>query len=258
MDSDSFKGLLWSSVGFVFGIVFFFKGFGTFRRRRLMQNMPTSKVRSIAMGLVEIYGEALKGQVSLTSPFTNNECLYYSYTIEEYRRSGKSSHWETIEKESLGTKFYLRDDTGRVLVDPDGAEVDIPSDYQEQSGIGNPPPLQVEAYLKKRGIDHEGFLGFNKTMRYTEYYIAPSDYLYILGSAGDNPLVEDATAQVGHEDIMIQKGDKKTVYYISDKSEKETLKSHFWKMFFQIYGGAALSIVCLIFFLSILKGMNVL
>ena len=48
--------LIYSAIGFVAGLVFFLKGFGWLKRKRLIENIPTSTIRSLAMGLVEIYG----------------------------------------------------------------------------------------------------------------------------------------------------------------------------------------------------------
>lgn len=237
-------------VGFFIGIGMFFKGFKTLKRKRLMEGTPTSKVRSLAMGFVEVYGEALPAEGKLLkSPFSGQDCFYYHYTIEEQRRSKNRTYWHTVKKESLGVNFYLQDDTGKVVVNPFKANADIPSDYTYRSNSGNLPTQRIQDFLKEKGVKYKGFLGFNKTMRYTEYFIAPHDKVYILGTAGDNPHVDEATAVEGVEDVMIQKGNKGSIYYISDKSEKECIKSHSWSVIWQIYGGAALNVACLAYIL---------
>jgi hypothetical protein len=192
------------------------------------------------MGLVEIFGSVVPAEKKiLKSPLTNKNCVYYKFRIQEERGSGKNRHWVTIKSGTESVPFYLKDNTDSVLVDAKGADVDIPKDFQVNSGLGKDPPLSVKRFLEKSNLNFEGFLGINKSMRYTEYYIAPKDKLYILGSAGDNPFVEDATAQKGVEDIMIQKGDEK-IYYISDKHESEVLKKFRWKVMGGFFGGGAL------------------
>ena len=57
-------------------------------------------------------------------------------------------------------------------------------------------------------------------MRYSEYFIAPKDKLYIMGTASDNPFVEEASAVEGVEDVIIKKGKHEKFYYISDKPER--------------------------------------
>jgi hypothetical protein len=206
------------------GAVLFIFGFFTLSRKRLIQNTPTSKIRSIAMGLVEVYGEVVPSKENvLKSPLTGKSCVYYKYDIQELRSTGKQSSWITIDGGTDMAEFFLKDDTGLVLVDPNGASIDVRPDFSYQTGMmRSEPPKQVLNFLQSRGIAHEGLLGINKGMKFAEYVIEPKDKLYVLGTAGDNPFVEEATGKESTADIMIQKGGK--VYLISDKSEKEVLK----------------------------------
>jgi len=200
-------------------------GFIFFRKKRLIENIPTSKIRSIAVGLVEIFGQVIpiKEQI-FRSPFTDKECVYYQFTIEEYRSSGKNSNWVTIKKGEQKGLFYLKDDTGRVMIKPTGATIEARKDFEYQSGLGKDPSEQVIRFLSANNLAHEGFLGLNKTMRYRETIISPYDTLYIMGTAGENPFNKEVTAN--HVDsIMIQKGKYEKQYYISDKSEKQILKN---------------------------------
>src|SRR5438132_9679239 len=94
-------------------------------------------------------------------------------------------------------------------------------------------------------MSFEGFLGMNKKMRYREYYLAPGDNVFILGTAGDNPFVKPAEAKIETENILIQKGDTGQDYYISDRSKKDVVEEFRNKMILGIYGGGLLSIACL-------------
>jgi len=214
------------TVGLLFvliGIALFAVGLYFHKKKQLIADTPTSTIRSIAIGLVEIFGHVIpiKERV-FKSPFTDKDCVYYKYTIEEYRSSGKSSHWVTIKKEEQRDLFYLKDETGMVLIDPTGAQIEARRDFEFQSGFGKDPPEQVIRFLTAHNLTHEGFLGFNKTMRYQETLIAPDDTLYIMGTAGTNPFKKEGTAN--HVDsIMIQKGKHEKQYYISDKPEKQIL-----------------------------------
>lgn len=209
----------------IFGIGLFIWALNSFRKKRLIENIPTSKIRSIAMGLVEIYGEVLPEEDNiLKSPFSQNDCVYYKYKIDELRSTGKSTNWVTIRKGWNYCYFYLKDDTGMVLVDPANAKIDIPVDNVFKSGLGKDPSDKVKQFLQKENVAFEGFLlGINKTMRYTEYFIAPKDKLYIMGTATDNPFVKDASTEKGVEDVIIKKGKNEKFYYISDKPERMIL-----------------------------------
>jgi len=225
-------------VGIV-GLILFIYGFVCLNKKRLIENTPTSKVRALAMGLVEIYGEVISAGKLLKSPFANKDCVYYKYKIEEYRRSGKSSRWVTIDSGSDSIYFYLRDDTGYVLVEPTGADIDIPTDFRFNSGIRIDPPQQIRQFLKSRNIGSEGIFRINKKMLYLEWIIVPKDKLYIMGTAGDNPYVEEGTSRTNVGDIIVWKGNNK-IYYISDKSEKVILKNLKYKSIFWIMVGGIL------------------
>ena len=209
------------------GIILFIWALIGFRKKRLIEHIPTSKIRSIAMGLVEIYGEVVPEKDNdLKSPFSDKDCVYYKYHIDELQSTGKSTHWVTIKKGGEWRYFYLKDDTGMVLVNPHDAKIDIPVDYVFKSSMGKDPPYTVKRFLQKENVAFEGFLfGINKTMRYTEYFIEPKDKLYIMGTATDNPFVKEASAVKGVEDVIIQKGKHEKFYYISDKHEREILNN---------------------------------
>jgi hypothetical protein len=214
------------------------------KQKRMIENTPTSKVRSIAMGNVEVYGEVVPEEKTLKSPITGKDCVYYDYKIKEQRSNGKSTYWVTLKSGNDAVKFYLKDSTGSVLVDTKGAKVDIPDDYSFNSGFGKIPDTAIR-FFDKNNIKYKALFGFNKRLRIVEKYIAPKDKLYIMGTAGDNPYVEEATAQKNEEDIMIQKGGLGTIYYISDRPEKDILDKLRWKVIGGLFGGAALSLVCL-------------
>ncbi len=226
----------------IIGIVLFIVGVYFQRKKRLIADTPTSKIRSLAMGLVEIFGQVvpLKNNV-FKSPFTDNDCVYYRYTIEEYKSSGKNSQWVTIKKEEQRTLFSLKDETGMVLVDPTGAQIDAKKDFEFQSSLGKDPPEQVIRFLTTHHLSHEGFLGLNKTMRYQETIIAPNDSLYIMGTAGVNPYKKEVQTN-NAESIMIQKGAIEKHYYISDKPEKQILT----QLTLATYGTAGCGIIFII------------
>ncbi|MFA6004741.1 MAG: hypothetical protein WC881_11820 [Elusimicrobiota bacterium] len=91
-------------------------GLGCLREKRLIENTPTSKVRSAAMGLVELSGQAVP-RTLLQAPCTGRECCWWCCRVQEYKRSGKNSRWVTVKEIGSQDMFYLQDSTGRVLVD---------------------------------------------------------------------------------------------------------------------------------------------
>lgn len=64
----------------------------------------------------------------IDSGLTGDRCVYYGYTIEEWRQSGltgvSDGFWTIVARDEAIVEFYLRDDTGRVLVSPHDARVE--------------------------------------------------------------------------------------------------------------------------------------
>ncbi|MBM3245568.1 MAG: hypothetical protein FJZ15_07260, partial [Candidatus Omnitrophica bacterium] len=167
--SDS-RDIGYAAFGFFFGIWSFFRGFKRLRRKRLIENLPTSTVRGLAMGLVELCGLA-ENSTLLKSPLTETECVLYKYLIEEYRSSGKSGHWAKIaEGNSFYVPFWLDDGTGKIMVLPQGAELILPVDFECRSTITGSLPDSVIKFMEKSGISYRAWFG-RRTLRFKEWYI---------------------------------------------------------------------------------------
>jgi hypothetical protein len=236
------------AVFLILGVICYALGFYFLKIKHLIQNTPTSKIRSIAMGFVEISGKVipLSSMHTFLSPFSNQKCVYYRYTIEEYRQSKNSSYWVVIKQDTREEKFYVKDETGQVLIDPANATIDISKDTEYNSRMGKDPPLRVIKFLNKQNVRYEGILfGINKTMRYREYLIKPEDTLYIMGTAEDNPYVKDATTTEGTADLMIKKGKHIKLFLISEKSEKKILQKYTLLPIFFLLFGTIILILCL-------------
>ncbi|MEW5955592.1 MAG: GIDE domain-containing protein [Candidatus Micrarchaeota archaeon] len=239
--------VVWLAIGFFAGLFIFYWGFKQFARKRLIENTPTSKIRSLAMGLVEVFGSIEAFKETLVSPIMKKNCVWYSFKVEEKRGSGKSSHWATVMSGTRGVPFFVRDDTAAVLVNPEGAQTEFSTDLTASSNVLKEPPEAVKAFLKEHNYDYKAFF-LNKTMRFEEKFVCPGDSVYVMGTAGDNPFVEEATAVKGVEDAMIAKA-KNAPFFIYDKPEKQILASLAWKSWGGILGGAVLSLACLAFLL---------
>jgi hypothetical protein len=62
------------------------------------------------------------------SPLTGEPCVYYYYTVEEWRRSGVvtgvEGSWHLIDRDEAILEFYLEQDGRRVLISPWQARID--------------------------------------------------------------------------------------------------------------------------------------
>ena len=113
-------------AGFVGGISSFFRGFRSYRKFLLLEDTPTTPIRSIAMGLVRIHGKVTADH-TIESPITRSACCAYQVHIERWKDEEDSGRWLHYGADTNGVSFRLQDDSGRVLVDPRGAEFDIES-----------------------------------------------------------------------------------------------------------------------------------
>ncbi|MGA2629235.1 MAG: hypothetical protein ABSG54_03390 [Terriglobia bacterium] len=129
-----------SAIGLMLGLFWFLKGFVIFRKYRVVADTPLVPIRSIAMGLVQIRGKAV-GEQPLLSPVTRLPCLLYKVDIERWAgdmRSGSGS-WSHYLTDAAWVGFCLEDETGRVPVDPQGAEYDL--EQTGQSEVSKRPGL---------------------------------------------------------------------------------------------------------------------
>ncbi len=163
---------IWTGVLIVFSVLGFYFAFRYLRRARIIEDTPTSKIRSAHQGYVELHGAGeLMDGLPIRAPLTGTECTWYGFKVE--RRSDKN--WRTVESGSSDNLFLLRDDTGQCVVDPEGAEVTT-SIKEVWYGRSRRPP-------KGPGITATSpfKLVTSGSYRYTEKRLHPGDALYALG-----------------------------------------------------------------------------
>ena len=102
--------------------------------------MPTSKIRSVAMGLVEIYGKVSKYKDTLTAPLSGKECVYCRLSITEWKRGRKRSYPVELRSKEKGVLFNLDDGTGEILIDARGANLEnLTRDIDIDTGLDDNP-----------------------------------------------------------------------------------------------------------------------
>ncbi|MFZ0806364.1 MAG: GIDE domain-containing protein [Candidatus Sulfotelmatobacter sp.] len=187
--SDSPAPLLfWCGLGFVSGIFIFVKGFQFLQRRKLILDTPFSKIRSASMGMVEVSGLAV-GSYTMLAPLTQRPCYYYRTLVWEYKQSGKNKEWVKVAGECAHLPFFLDDNTGRVLVDPRGADLDLHQDFKEEFSDSffttkDPVPSSVHSFLGRHGVSS------TNRIKVEEFCIKPKNSLFILGTLSENPGTE--------------------------------------------------------------------
>jgi hypothetical protein len=153
----------------------------------LLDDTPTSKALGVFIGMAELNGTAESAQ-PLSSNLVERACVLYNWGVEEaWSRTETStdskgnsstttkSGWTTIASGGKSIPFYLQDDTGVILIRPEGAKVepDIfceatvePDDplYYTRGGTGSVP------YSTHKRRYHETGLRLHSTL----YIIGPT------------------------------------------------------------------------------------
>lgn len=227
--------------GVIGGVVLFVSGFGVHRRKRLIESIPTSPIRSLAVGLVEVAGQAAPDGPLVVSPFSGIQCIFYSYKVEERRGSGKNARWVTMARGTSDQPFYVRDDTGRVLVVPLGADMLIAEKhtYRNEWPLDSSGPQDSER--PQRGLLTLNW-GVTGTYRCTEACIFPNQTVYVLGTAHQNPAAESGADNAGRLYIGSQQNES---FIISDRTEEALVSQLGWRIAASLYGGPALTVTCL-------------
>jgi hypothetical protein len=180
--------LVWCVIGLCAGIYLFIQGFRLLQRRRLILDTPVSKIRSASMGMVELSGLAI-GPYTMISPITARPCYYYRTVVWEWKQSGKNKQWVKVAAECMHVPFFLDDNTGKVMVDPRGADLDLHRDFQQEFcdsffTTKEEAPPNVHSFLSRHGI-----MTSNK-IKVEEFCIKPKNALFLLGTLDENPGLE--------------------------------------------------------------------
>ena len=139
-DQTQMIGLFLPWIGLAIAVFALFASLRADRRKRLIDNLPTSKTQGVFIGLVELKG-TVQCEQPLVSYLAGSSCVYYSYAVEERwsrlvteqesdGRGGtrtvtqRESGWTTVASATESTPFYVQDDTGSILVRPEGARTE--------------------------------------------------------------------------------------------------------------------------------------
>jgi hypothetical protein len=108
------------------------------RRRRLLDDTPVSKALSVFIGEVELDGVCVL-EKPLIAYVSERPCVAYRWSVAEHwsrmvtetytddkgrtrTRQVRRTGWDTVDEGEEESGFYLRDETGYVWVNPEGAQ----------------------------------------------------------------------------------------------------------------------------------------
>lgn len=180
------------------------------RRKRLIQDIPTSSAAGVALGLNELVGTAESAQ-SEPAPQTGIECVWWKN--EFYVENGDNGWKKTKERQGGPISFLLRDDTGAIPVRPRKAEVSAPKAFDgPYSSFAelhrDPDATLVTRYLAGHGSQ--------KKRRVVERVIKAGDTVYVLGTAQlpwDDLDVYVGPDREGTEPFFVRVGDERDALF---------------------------------------------
>jgi hypothetical protein len=179
-------------------------------------------------GPVQIEGPAVAGaEGTVTAPLTGSECLAYSYDVEQLGMVGDEGVWKTLTAGMGGVGFVVEDDTGRVAVDPTGAEVHL-EDHRETVSPGEDLPGRLAEFVaaspdvdpQDRTVDlRVTEVTIGQRQRFTERRLDVGEQVYVYGQATTGQAVEWGSDLV---DSRVADSDALPAFVISDTDHRGT------------------------------------
>ena len=248
------KPLFLLSILLILGLYFVYLGLTRYLFLRKIEDTPTSKAGSAPVGLVELSGTA-KPYEPKKSPVNDALCVFWRIT-GEYFKEGKNGGWRNIYSADSKTPFYVADETGRLLVMPEGAEIEIPSHsshkgyimdtkgwFEFESHQANMDECALKFILSLDNDSRQKFLAHKQEeIRVNEYIIREHDPLYVLGTATP---VEDPSGPGGRDALVVRKGTTDKTLFISNTGEGYVIDEFSSSLYLMIFGGLAEAVVCL-------------
>lgn len=171
---------------FAIGCIALWAGVDRYRKSALVRNTPTERVQSIALGRTEVVGRCSPAEESFSAPFTDDNCVYASWSIKEY--NSRKGGWELREKDSIGVPFYIEDETGQVLVEnPRDATVSVTETKESTKTVRGPDSLddEIVEFCEQTDISPTSQDG----RQYVQEIVPAGEKTYVFGEAEhlDNP-----------------------------------------------------------------------
>lgn len=200
------------------------------RKKHLIDDLPTSKVAGVFIGLVELKGTA-ESEAPLVSFLREERCVQFAWKVEEewrktetetYRdkdgktqtRTKTSSGWRTVAQGGDLQPFYLRDDTGVILVHPRGAKLEGRTLFSQTCRRSD--PLYYAKGPQRATADS------THRRRFVEDGIPLHAQLYLVGKARER---KDVVAP------EIAADPEAKLFLISTRSEQQVSAGLGWKSF---------------------------
>lgn len=210
-----------TGAAWLVALLFVWLGMRAARRRRDLLDTPTSKSQGVFIGDVELSG-ASECPAPVQSHLAEIPCVHYEWSVgEHWRRTVVESYTDSKGNSRTRTRiesgvatiasggemvpFFLRDDTGAVLIRPEGARIEPATVFSRDCGPGDPlyyakgPPEAVRDSVHRRS--------------FREHAIPLGTKLFVLGRARERAdvVAPEIAAHPDARDFLISTRDEKAI-----------------------------------------------
>ncbi len=189
------EGLIVALLGIGAGTYWFFTGFRELKASRTIQDIPTSRISTGAVGTnVEIKGQIQSATDALfKSPISGQSCAFYSLEIQKLVQSRNRTYWKRIDQFYSSDQFFIDDGSGALAeVFVDGANIRRQGkehDFKIKSNEFFSMPVSLKTTLEKHAkklrvfkLQETSWL-FSNQYRFVEWCFKPEESVYVLGYA---------------------------------------------------------------------------
>lgn len=240
-------GSLIRLIGFGLSLLMLFFSFRSYRRKRLIDDMPTSKAQGVFIGLVEVSGKVVC-ENPVTSYLTESPCVQYSWEISEHwsktttetytdskgktrTRTKRESGWKTVASGESMCPFDLRDETGTIQIRPEKAKIEGVRVMDLRCRPSDP------IYYGKGPA--ESIIHSDHLRIFTESIIPLDARVYVVGQSRER---EDVVApEIAHDESS-------PLFLISTREEEKISKSYSLNYWLLSLGG--LGVLLISFFIA--------
>jgi len=149
----------------------------------LIENTPTARIRSMAMGLVEINGDIVQRSEHM-APFSGRPCAYWQVDIAT---RGRNNSWSIVAPQRLGQPVLRARRTGLALVYPKGADCKVQHQVEETC-VGINLPECYSQYMEQQHLAFRHIWQLS-TLRFRERTLEEGQRVFVLGTALPRPQV---------------------------------------------------------------------
>ena len=129
---------LLAGAGIAIGLWLLFRGMLGYRTAAQIGDTATSRIATLAAGEVQVSGVIEPAELTLISALQSARCVYYRSTIGPAGEYPEVAH-EFEEERAVG--FRIRDPSGNLRIFPRGARWDVPTQFDDSTGLmGDEPP----------------------------------------------------------------------------------------------------------------------